>query len=337
MNCVGNFLFWRNMTRVVERLCRAGRLLFSSQPRNTTTTSSIKALSELSPITCTLQPSLSLNVCVSVFFSPPFIFRTYYIKAVGYIYNINHITPSYSLYFQENKKKKKKDTLPSFEMSEPDSTPVSEDVSQETPEATTPSDVTIPRTSEQAARQEEALTDVRLDDDEENGNEASGSVEEDIDPTSEQDGLDEAEEEEKLESTEKEDGTATNDDDSSEGSKNGTISSATEQKDLPTIDIPLTDDNENINGNGQGDTAASMESESDPSTPNSHSRRRSKRAPSIALSISSTGSGQQTVSSMVFVKKALETISKSSDARKISPLDNAVKKALSKLCVYLVN
>lgn len=58
-------------------------------------------------------------------------------------------------------------------------------------------------------------------------------------------------------------------------------------------------------------------------------RRRSKRTSSIALSVSSTSSGHQTVSSIVFVKKALETLDKSKDARKIPALDSSIKKALS--------
>jgi hypothetical protein len=59
------------------------------------------------------------------------------------------------------------------------------------------------------------------------------------------------------------------------------------------------------------------------------SRRRSRRSPSVALSVSSTASGHQTVSSMVFIKKALDAIKNSKDARRISALDNAVSKAMS--------
>jgi hypothetical protein len=96
------------------------------------------------------------------------------------------------------------------------------------------------------------------------------------------------------------------------------------QKDLPTVNIPL---NDSPAPNEEGET------DSTPSTPNS-TNRRSRRTPSIALSISSTSSGHQTVSSIVFVKKALEAIGKSNDARKISSLETAVKKALSRLCVF---
>lgn len=93
------------------------------------------------------------------------------------------------------------------------------------------------------------------------------------------------------------------------------------QMELPTVNIPLNDSSA---PNEEGET------DSTPSTPNS-TNRRSRRTPSIALSISSTSSGHQTVSSIVFVKKALDAIGKSNDARKISSLDTAVKKALSRL------
>lgn len=102
------------------------------------------------------------------------------------------------------------------------------------------------------------------------------------------------------------------------------------QKELPTVNIPL---NDSPAPNEEGET------DSTPSTPNS-TNRRSRRTPSIALSISSTSSGHQTVSSIVFVKKALETIGKSNDGRKISSLETAVKKALSRLwfaCILGLN
>lgn len=55
--------------------------------------------------------------------------------------------------------------------------------------------------------------------------------------------------------------------------------------------------------------------------------RRSRRAPSLALSIGSTSSGKQTISASVFIKKAMETIKNSKDARKISALETSVSKA----------
>lgn len=58
--------------------------------------------------------------------------------------------------------------------------------------------------------------------------------------------------------------------------------------------------------------------------------RSKRRAPSIALSTSRSSSGQQTVSSLVFVKNAMEIIAKSKDAKKNDALDTAVQKALSK-------
>lgn len=71
-------------------------------------------------------------------------------------------------------------------------------------------------------------------------------------------------------------------------------------------------------------------SDLDPSTLNTPRQvRQSRRSPSVALSISSTSSGHQTISSVIFVKKALETINRSKDARKISALDTSVSRALS--------
>ncbi|ODQ68350.1 hypothetical protein NADFUDRAFT_54895 [Nadsonia fulvescens var. elongata DSM 6958] len=61
------------------------------------------------------------------------------------------------------------------------------------------------------------------------------------------------------------------------------------------------------------------------------SRRHKNRSPSIALSISSTSSGQKTVSSMVFIQSALELISKSKEAKRTPALENATKKALDQL------
>lgn len=57
--------------------------------------------------------------------------------------------------------------------------------------------------------------------------------------------------------------------------------------------------------------------------------RRSKRSSSFVLSQSSVNSGQHTVSSAVFIKKALETISKHKTTAKNAPLDSATTKALS--------
>lgn len=71
-----------------------------------------------------------------------------------------------------------------------------------------------------------------------------------------------------------------------------------------------------------------------PSTPTdlSQSRKkqyRSKRTNSLALSVSSiTTSGQQTMSSAVFIKKAMESISSHKGTRKNQPLQVAVAKAL---------
>jgi hypothetical protein len=82
-----------------------------------------------------------------------------------------------------------------------------------------------------------------------------------------------------------------------------------------------------------GDSSTSITSSSDiESSTLSAPRqtRQSRRSPSIALSISSTSSGHQTISSVIFIKKALESISKSKDARKISALDTSVSKALSR-------
>lgn len=84
------------------------------------------------------------------------------------------------------------------------------------------------------------------------------------------------------------------------------------------------------------DTAPVPENEKEPrpsaSTQSLPTSRRSRRLPSFALSTSSIGSnGQSTVPSAVFIKKALETISKHKATSKNAALESACAKALSKL------
>lgn len=93
--------------------------------------------------------------------------------------------------------------------------------------------------------------------------------------------------------------------------------------------VPPKDGPKEVQSDSASSSAAYLSSTA-PSTPPDTSRH-NRRAPSIALSVSSTASGVQTVSSMVFIKKALESIAASKDARKILALDSAVKKALTQI------
>lgn len=93
------------------------------------------------------------------------------------------------------------------------------------------------------------------------------------------------------------------------------ISSQQEPTDLPSVSETPTD---------AEPSAAS-------STLSLPKARRAKRSPSFALSMSSVNStGQQTISSSVFIKNALETISKHKATAKNPALESSCSKALSK-------
>lgn len=143
-------------------------------------------------------------------------------------------------------------------------------------------------------------------------------------------------------------GTSSANKDSSTSLENPKLENLTDQNfneaenDYATESLEVHDSSESSNALPPGITILNSTEEDDiqkfPSLPvipvdpqnDTRKRRHTRLAPSLALSISSiTNTGQQTVSSSVFIKKAMQTISKHKVTAKNPVLKTSVTNALS--------
>lgn len=99
-----------------------------------------------------------------------------------------------------------------------------------------------------------------------------------------------------------------------------------------SIDSPDTTKNESSFTGKEDSVSVTSEtpSTSRPALTPTGFRKRSKRSHSIALSIASTSSGQQSIPVIMLVKKAFEKIKSSKDARRITALETAISNAMCK-------